>query len=77
MCLFDVFDEAKEQAEDNTQITQVLLYYSDTDAAEFKSLCKRGMIASGENLKEANVSDFLLTILKKLYADPQSKEMPY
>lgn len=73
MSLFDVFDKPKQdEGEDRTQITQVLLYFDEPDAVEFKALCKQGMIASGENLKEANISDFLLKTLRNLYANAKS-----
>lgn len=53
---------------DETVIVQVILYYDEQKALEFKELSKRGMAAMyPNNLPDANVSDFLLALLKKEY----------
>lgn len=54
---------------DDTKITQTMLYYSEDEVAEFKKLCKLGMkdLFPADFLNK-NISDFLLTLLKKHYA---------
>lgn len=67
-----LFDEyiKDESPTDDTKITQILLYYSEQEAVEFKKLCKIGMkdLFPNNFIKNGNLSDFLLTLLKKHYA---------
>lgn len=50
---------------DNTDTTTIQLFYSTKESREFKELCKLGMMHmySG-NIADANVSDFLLHLLR-------------
>lgn len=66
---------ASDSPEDNTQITQILLYYDEPDAREFKRLCKAGMLSrSGTTpLTQANICTFLLTLLKETYGTINSE----
>lgn len=54
---------------DDTQITTTLLYFSKDELKEFKKLCKNGIKKEfGENYQsKGNLSDFLLTVLRKNY----------
>ena len=54
---------------DNTEITTTLLYFSKEELAEFKKLCKIGIkqMFGQEAIVKGNLSDFLLTDLRKKY----------
>ena len=56
---------------DNTEITTTILYFSTEELIEFKKLCKVGIKKEfgQEYQQKGNLSDFLLTLLKKNYAD--------
>ena len=54
-------------APDNTEITTTILYFSKEELQLFKQLCKKGMQKETLNLSKANLSDFLLLILKQRY----------
>lgn len=55
---------------DDTQITTTLLYYSEEELAEFKKLCKKGMLIElGDARFKGNVSNFILQLLRKQYDD--------
>lgn len=55
---------------DNTDTTTIQLFYSTNESREFKELCKYGMMKMyPETFAQANVSDFLLALLK-MYKDP-------
>lgn len=59
-----------ESQQDNTQITQVLLYFSEDEAREFKRLCKLGMVhLMPSSFQASNISDFLLQLLKTHYGN--------
>ena len=53
------------------EITTTLLYYNKDELLLFKKLCKKAMqIEYPENFREdGNISDLLLKILKKYYAN--------
>lgn len=68
--MFDVELEPDNSPVDNTNITTTQLYYNTEEHREFKELCKSGMVRMyGDKFGEANVSDFLLALLRfyKLY----------
>jgi hypothetical protein len=56
---------------DNTEITTTILYFSNEELAEFKKLCKVGIKKEfgQEYQQKGNLPDFLLTVLRKNYAD--------
>lgn len=58
-----------ESPKDDTEIIQVLLYYSKQELEEFRSLCKIGIKKEfgKQALEKGNVSDFILTLLKNSY----------
>jgi len=51
---------------DDTHIVQVLLYFSEEEAEEFKKLCKQRMkeVWPTSYTEKGNISDLLLKILK-------------
>lgn len=55
--------------EDDTQITTTILYFSEEELKEFKQLCKEGIkVEFKEDFQQkGNLSDFLLTVLKRHY----------
>lgn len=56
--------------EDNTEIKQVLFYYSKEEAELFKKLCKAGMRKEfPSDFMNRNSCDLVLHVLKKLYGD--------
>lgn len=57
--------------EDNTQITTTILYFSEKELNEFKKLCKKGIKVEfkEEYQQKGNLSDFLLTILRRNYGE--------
>lgn len=58
---------------DNTEISSILIYYSKEELIEFKKLCKIGMkIEFDDYIHKANISDFLLKVLKKHYANDKT-----
>lgn len=60
---------------DTTGITQVLLYYSDEEAVEFKALCKIGIKAEyPTDFLNQNVQDFLLKILRQKYGQQNNSQ---
>tara|TARA_R100001244_G_scaffold132281_1_gene107885 strand:+ start:1681 stop:1953 length:273 start_codon:yes stop_codon:yes gene_type:complete len=63
-------------APDATEITTTILYFSKEEMKLFKQLCKKGMQKEMLNLSTANISDFLLLILKQKYENLQIKETP-
>lgn len=70
--MFDFELEPDNSPIDNTNITTTQLYYSTEEHREFKELCKFGMVNMyGGKFSEANVSDFLLHLLRyyKQYKD--------
>lgn len=69
-------DYGKDNSEvDNTQITTTtILYQSVQESEEFKSLAKRGMmIEFPTSYSQQNLSDFLLFLLRKHYAEYKVK----
>lgn len=69
--MIDLFEDSMpvdESPVDNTAITTMILYFSEEESAEFKALCKKGMAGQWADKNKANVSDFLLTLLRKTYA---------
>lgn len=55
---------------DETEITSTLLYYSTIELKEFKKLCKKGMKEVFEDpIKDGNISDLLLILLKEKYGN--------
>jgi hypothetical protein len=56
---------------DDTQITTTLLYFSNDELREFKSLCKNGMKIEfpDEYKTKGNLSDLLLIVLRKNYGN--------
>ena len=71
MKLFEYEFEQNTEPIDNTEITGTLLYYTKDNCKEFKLLCKKGMeqTYTKEQLKEANISDFILKTLKDRYGN--------
>lgn len=66
--LFENQFKVDNSPKDNTSIRQVLLYYNDPAAKEFKELCKKGMMQMyPETFRDANISDFILDLLKQKY----------
>lgn len=68
--MFDLELEPDNSPLDNTNITSTQLFYSTEENREFKELCKYGMMHMyGDKFPDANVSDFILALLKfyKLY----------
>lgn len=67
----NLFDELEmpqgSEAEDNTRITQIILYYSEEEAKEFKMLCKALLKKHYTNYKDSNFSDLVLKILHRDY----------
>lgn len=58
---------------DDTNIVTTLLYYSEQEMAEFKSLVKRGMMEMyPDTFREANMSDFLLQILRERHGNTKA-----
>lgn len=54
---------------EETEVTQVIFYFSKEETKLFKSLAKEGMKLEFENyIEDANVSDLMLKILKQKYA---------
>lgn len=56
---------------DNTEITTTILYFSKTELAKFKLLCKKGIKAEfGQTFQQdGNISDLLLKILTDRYGN--------
>jgi len=71
MRLFEYEYEPNTDPVDDTEITNALLYYTKANREVFKKLCKKGMEVEydKEELKNANISDFLLYILKRNYGN--------
>lgn len=58
---------------DTTEITTMTLHISTAEVKEFKKLCKEGMKQMyPETYQQANVTDFLLTLLRNNYAGSQA-----
>ncbi len=73
MKLFEYQFPKNEEPKDDTEITNALLYFTHANRDKFKKLCKKGMEEeyTREELKTANISDFLLYILKKNYGETE------
>ena len=73
MKLFEYEFEPNNDPVDDTEITGTLLYYTKQNRELFKKLCKTGMkkTYTKEELEEANISDFILYILKKNYGETE------
>jgi|TARA_R100000479_G_scaffold14568_1_gene5650 hypothetical protein len=71
MRLFEYEFPKNNEPVDDTEITNALLYFTHANRREFKRLCKKGMEVeySKDELKTANISDFILYILKKNYGE--------
>ena len=71
MKLFEYEFPKNNEPVDDTEITNALLYFTHANRDEFKRLCKKGMEVEYEKdqLKTANISDFILYILKKHYGN--------
>ena len=71
MKLFEYEFPKNNEPKDDTEITNALLYYTHANRDLFKSLCKKGMEIefTKDELKKANISDFILYILKKHYGN--------
>lgn len=67
--LFDAQWGEDKSPVDTTDITQVSLFFSQEEAAEFKALAKKAMIAEYglDYQKIGNLSDLLLKILTNIY----------
>lgn len=67
MSLFEMDYGLDNSPPDNTEIVQVILYFSQEETKEFKKLCKELMKREwpGEYIDKGNLSDLLLKILKK------------
>lgn len=68
----DVFEPeygVDQSPADDTRITQVILYYDESDVVELKRLAKEAMKIEmpGEYLEKGNLSSLYLIILKKYY----------
>lgn len=65
--MFDLHLEPDNSPVDNTNTTTVQLFYSTEEHKEFKELCKYGMMKMYPlTFAEANVSDFLLELLRNI-----------
>lgn len=55
-----------DSPKDDLHIVQVLLYFSETDADEFKKLCKERMkdVWPKDYVTKGNISDLLLNLLR-------------
>lgn len=74
MNLFEPQFNVDQSPPDDTRVTTVLLYYSEEEAREFKRLCKLGMLHMyPTTFRDSNVSDFILTLLKKVYGENNSE----
>jgi hypothetical protein len=71
MKLFEYEFEPNTDPVDETEITGTLLYYTKQNREVFKKLCKKGMeqVYTKEQLKDANISDFVLLMLKQKYGE--------
>lgn len=71
--LDNIFQDSNSE-KDNTQIVQVLLYYSEEEAKEFKRICKEGIKREfpKEYFEKGNVSDFIIKILRKYHEQNKS-----
>lgn len=51
---------------DDTQIKTTILYFSEEEHEEFKTLCKRGIekMYGEKRFEKGNISDLLLNLLK-------------
>lgn len=78
MALFEQEFDVDQSPPDDTRITTILLYYDEPDAREFKRLCKLGMQHMyPATFRDSNVSDFLFTLLKKVYGENNSETGNY
>lgn len=63
--MFESLLEPDNSPIEDVNITTTMLYYSTEEHREFKELCKLGMVSMyGDKFGEANVSDFLLALLR-------------
>jgi len=73
LSLFDFKLPENNEPEDNTRLTLVNLYFSQTEKARFNELCKKGMEEYyGIKVKESNSIDFLLELLERSFGDKRS-----
>ncbi|MES2287297.1 MAG: hypothetical protein V4547_16515 [Bacteroidota bacterium] len=65
----DDFGEGGKEVEDDVNITTTLLYFSDEELTEFKTLAKAGIKKEfGQEFQQkGNLTDFLLIVLRKNY----------
>lgn len=64
--MFEMPIEPDNSPIDNTDTTTIQLFYSTNESREFKELCKHGMMKMfPENFADANISDFLLTVVRQ------------
>lgn len=59
---------------EEVQITTTILYFSEPELKEFKSLAKKGIMKEfGQEFQQkGNLSDFLLKILREKYGEDNS-----
>jgi hypothetical protein len=71
MQLFETDWGVNNSEEDNTEITTTILYFSKTELAQFKKMCKIGMKKEYplQYQEKGNISDFLLKILNQNYGN--------
>ncbi len=76
MKLFEYEFPKDDSPKDETEITNALLYYTHLNRDLFKKLCKKGMEIefTKDELKTANISDFILYLLKKHYDKQEVQE---
>ncbi len=78
MQLFDDDWGVDNSPPDNTKITTTILYYSEDELKEFKSLCKKAILTEQGTHEKArdkgNVSDMLLNLLRKTHGNAQAEK---
>lgn len=80
LSLFDFELKENTEPEDDTRITLVNLYFSQTEKARFNELCKAGMIELyGPEARHANAVDFMLDLLERSYGSkrPVVKQLAF
>ena len=72
--LFDLNPPKDESPIERLNITYVQLFYSDTDMALFKRLCKDGMIKMWPaDYQQRNLSEYIFELVKQANANNAAK----
>jgi len=76
--LFDYDFEKNTEGVDDTEIRQILLYFSKPDCEEFKKLSKKAMISiyGNEAPEKGNISDMLLDLLRNSFSTIKAETIP-